>query len=184
MSHTPTKSHKSKPAFVLRAERALNRAAAKVRADYRRQHLKVAVWGNARTGAKKREKGKTIKADAVSWLASKFGVKSGDIYASKFHVPEKSPTRSSVWWLEIPLRIIEAQSSIVVHLVCEAAPDAGEFHYLEVPVEFFRKQLSNLDMRDKDKVSLFLSAESGDLFSDQRGKGKVSFSHFQRFDSD
>jgi hypothetical protein len=182
MSRTSTKSLKPKPAFVARAERALNRAAVKVRADYRRQHVKVAVWSNARPGAKKRKPAKTIKATAVKWLASKFGVRSSTIYASKFYIAEQSFVRRPVWWFEIPLRVIEAPDSTVAHLVCETTPEAVEFYYLAVPVEFFREQLSNLAVRENNKVSLFLSAESGDLFSDQRGKGKVSFGRFQRFD--
>jgi hypothetical protein len=36
----------AKRAFVARAERAFLNAATKVRADYRRRKLKVAVWSN------------------------------------------------------------------------------------------------------------------------------------------
>ena len=41
-----TKKSPAKRAFIARAERAFNRAATKVRADYRQRKLKVAVWAN------------------------------------------------------------------------------------------------------------------------------------------
>jgi hypothetical protein len=125
----------------------------------------------------------TIKSKAVNWLALNFGVKNKFTYASRFYVPGKSWTGHSAWWLEIPRWVIEAPTSTVVHLLCEATPDASDFYHLEVPAEFIRKQLSNLAMRKNNRVSLFLSAESVDLFIDQRGKGKVNFSGFQKLDS-
>ncbi|MGH3848554.1 MAG: hypothetical protein ACRDRT_02425, partial [Pseudonocardiaceae bacterium] len=63
-------------------------------------------------------------------------------------------------------------------LVCQKAPDVDDFYYLKVPAEFFRKKLPSLDVLDKGKVSLFLSAEPDDLFVDRRGRGRVSFEDF------
>lgn len=116
----------------------------------------------------------TIKAEAVRWFVSKFGMKT-PMYASKFYVPEKSWTRQSAWWFEIPQRTIETPKSAEIHLLCQIAPDAKDFHYLKVPVEFLKKERPNLCIRENGKLSLFLSAEQDEMFVEKRGGGKVSF---------
>jgi hypothetical protein len=55
------------------------------------------------------------------------------------------------------------------------APDTNDFYYLKVPVNFLKKELSNLCIRENGKVSLFLSAEPHEMFVEKRGNGKVSF---------
>jgi len=117
----------------------------------------------------------TIRTEAVRWFVSKFGIKSNAVYASKFYIPEKSWTGQSAWWFEIPLRLIEATESAEVHLICQVAPDAKDFHCLKIPVEFLRIELPNLCVRKNGKVSLFLSAERHEMFVEKRGNGKVSF---------
>jgi hypothetical protein len=119
----------------------------------------------------------TIKAEAVKWFDSKFGIKgnSFSLYASKFYIPEKSWTRESAWWFEIPQRVIQTPESADIHLICQVAPDAKDFHCLKVPVEFLAKELPNLCVRKNSKVSLFLSAERHEMFLEKRGNGKVSF---------
>jgi hypothetical protein len=116
----------------------------------------------------------TIKAAAVRWFVSKFG-KKNPMYASKFYIPEKSWTRQSAWWFEIPQRTIEAPKSAEIHLLCQVAPDANDFHYLKVPVEFLKKEKPNLCIRKNCKLSLFLSAEQNEMFVEKRGSGKVGF---------
>jgi hypothetical protein len=54
----------------------------------------------------------------------------------------------------------------------------NDFYYLKVPVEFFRENLSKLDVREWGQVSLFLSAEPNEMFIDQRGRGYISFAQF------
>jgi hypothetical protein len=122
--------------------------------------------------------GPTIKTKAVTWLESNFGVRSKSVYASKFYAPEHSRTKQAAWWLEIPQSAIETPKSAEIHLVCEKAPDVDDFYYLKVPVEFLRRKLSSLDVRENGKVSLFLSAEPDDMFVDRRGRGQVSFDSF------
>jgi len=121
---------------------------------------------------------KTIKADAVKWFVLKFGTKSKTLYASKFYIPEKSWTRRSAWWFEIPRVAIETPKSPEFHLLCQVAPDAKDFHCLKIPVAFLKETLPTLCIRDNGKVSLFLSAESGEMFVDQKGIGKVRFGGF------
>ena len=64
----------------------------------------------------------TIKAVAVRWLASRFGGKSNTVYASKFYIPEKSWTRRSAWWLEVPQRAIETPKANGIALAARAHP--------------------------------------------------------------
>jgi hypothetical protein len=120
----------------------------------------------------------TVKADAVNWLTSKGALRNGAVYASKFYVPEKSWTRQSAWWFEIPRSAIEIPGANEIHLLCQVLPGAKDFHHLKVSVQFFREKLQKLVVRENSKVSLFLSAEPDELFIDQRGKGKVGFRHF------
>jgi hypothetical protein len=120
----------------------------------------------------------TIKADAIGWLSSNFGVKSPATYASKFYVPEKSRTKRSAWWVEIPRSTLQSPGSSEVHLLCQKAPDVADFHYLRVPIDFLRAQLSRLATRESNQISLFLSAEPEEMFMDQRGQGRVDFSGF------
>ena len=119
----------------------------------------------------------TIKAEAVKWFASKFGTKSNATYASKFYIPEKSWTRQSAWWLEIPLSKIDSPESADIHLLCQTAPNAKDFHCMKVPVAFLKEELPGLCVRKSGKLSLFLSAEQSEMFIDKRGSGSVSFSH-------
>ena len=120
----------------------------------------------------------TVKSDAVAWLASNFGVRSKSTYASKFYVPENSWTKRAAWWLEIPASALQSPDSSEVHLLCQKAPDDTVFHYLKVPVGFLRANLTRLAVRERDQISLFLSAEPGDAFVDQRGRGRVNFIDF------
>ena len=117
----------------------------------------------------------TIRDEAVRWFVSKFGDKSNAMYASKFYISEKSWTRQSAWWIEIPLSKIATPESADIHLLCQTSQDAKDFHCLSVPVEFLKRELPNLCVRENGKVSLFLSAEQCDMFIEKRGSGNVSF---------
>lgn len=118
----------------------------------------------------------SIKSDAVSWLSANFGVKSRFTYASKFYVPDKSWTKRAARWVEIPRSALQPQGSSEVHVICQKAPDEMDFHYLRVPADFLRAQLSRLATRESEQISLFLSAELEEMFVDQRGRGRVDFS--------
>ena len=63
-------------------------------------------------------------------------------------------------------------------MVCQAAQDAHDFHYLKVPVDFLKNEFPNFYVRKNGKVSFFLSAERHEMFAEKRGSGKVSFARF------
>lgn len=100
-------------------------------------------------------------------------------YVSKFYVPEHSWTGQSAWWLEIPRGIVENAESDHLHLLCQVAPNSSDFHYLRVPGEFFRRNLTKLVLRGNGRLSLFLSAEPTDLFVERRGSGRLPFASFK-----
>jgi hypothetical protein len=120
----------------------------------------------------------TIKAEAVRWFALNSKTKGNAVYASKFYIPEKSWTRQSAWWFEIPRQAIETPKSVEFHLLCQSIQDAKEFYHLKVPAEILKTELPNLCVRKTNKVSLFLSAERNEMFVEKRGRGKVNFNRF------
>ncbi len=122
----------------------------------------------------------SIRSDALRWLASRYGVRGGAIYTSKFFGPGESWTGRRAWWLQIPVNRIQGSIDTDIHLVCQIAPNKIAFHYLKVPAAYFREQLPKLIVLDNGKVNLFLSAEPKNMFVDERGNGRVSFSRFLR----
>lgn len=119
-----------------------------------------------------------LRSDALRWLAGRFGIRDAPIYTSKFYLARESRTGEAAWWLEFPRSILDAAGSPDLHFVCQVEPKRTDFHYLRVPKEFIKTNLPRLDVRDDDRVSIFLSAEAADLFVDRRGDGKVSFTRF------
>jgi hypothetical protein len=67
----------------------------------------------------------------------------------------------------------------MVYFVCEKAPGKEDFHYLRLPGSYLLENQNKLDIRhEKNKFSMFLSAEKENLFQDERGEGRVAFSQF------
>lgn len=118
----------------------------------------------------------SIRSQALQWFRSKFGAPYGKICSSKFYQPEESRTRDETWWLEFPIGDLDENNEI--HLLCQVAPNSDDFHYLKVPASFFQEQLKNLDVRDGNKISLYLSPKPSNMFVDERGNGRVDFSKF------
>ena len=117
----------------------------------------------------------TTRARAIEWL-EKHGVEGGHIVASKRYAPEESWTKEKAWWIQVPARAVRDEQ--VIHIACEFEPGADEFHHIEVPAAFFQEHLDDFATIGDDKINLFLAAEPGIEFQDQRGPGKVSFAPF------
>lgn len=130
----------------------------------------------------------TVRRSALRWLAATHGLRDADVFTSRYYQAEQSWTGRPAWWLQVPVHRIEALGAAgVVHLVCQVPSDhvpaaaAGPFHYLAVPAAFLRAHLDTLDRPGAGAaVSLFLSAEPGSLFRDERGPGRVAFAPFLR----
>ena len=122
---------------------------------------------------------KTIRKNAIGWFRSKFQIENGEIYTSKFYTPNESWSNSRVWFFQIPIEIIYSPVAKKIHLICENHMKGESFIYLRVSSLFFLKNLSLLDVDQKEKVvRIYLSAEAVNMFTEVRGKGKVEFKTF------
>ena len=119
----------------------------------------------------------SIRPKAIRWLKSNYGDVSGTICTSKFYQPKESWTNNCVWWLEIPLSKL-SDTKGEIHFICQILPNKEEYYYLKIPVNYFIELLSELKILNSKKISLFLSAESKNMFQDERGFGKVHFNKF------
>jgi hypothetical protein len=94
---------------------------------------------------------------------------------SKYYIAEKSWTKRPACAFEVPLDTVRGGGG-VVGLRYETGPTTGEYREFNVPCTFLLENLSGLWIReDRQTISLFLSAEPHDLFTDKRGAGGVSF---------
>ncbi len=115
---------------------------------------------------------------ALEWLASR-GIKpKGHVVTSKRYAPDESWTKSRAWWIQIPAEPIREGKE--VHILCEAASKSSTFRYLIVPAAVFQDHLEEFATIGDNKINLFLSADEGLEFADQRGPGRVSLAQFER----
>ncbi|HMJ46561.1 MAG TPA: hypothetical protein VK498_04495 [Ferruginibacter sp.] len=121
----------------------------------------------------------TITSKARSWFSSHHKQPpNSKTYTSKFYTPGESWSKAKVWWIEIPLTTINQNDIEFVNLICQKKPNnENNFHYLKVPVHFLRDNMQNFHVR-QEKISLYLSAEPGQLFKEERGHGNVHFDQF------
>jgi hypothetical protein len=119
----------------------------------------------------------TIRSDALRWLAAR-GVVGGHVVISKLYAPDESWTKEKAWWVQIPPSAIREEKTI--HIVCEAEPGAGQFRYLRVPAVFFHQHLDSFATIGEEKINLFLAADAGIEFEDQRGPARISFARFEQ----
>lgn len=121
----------------------------------------------------------SIRSIGVPWIEKTHGIKGGIICVSKFYNPDKSWTKKAAWAFEIDRSKIATTFSQFVHLLCEKNPGEIDFYFLRVPSSYLLENQSKLYIREnKNRFSIFLSAEKENLFQDERGEGKVKFSQF------
>ena len=120
----------------------------------------------------------SIRSTAVQWLQNAHEVDSGIIRASKFYSPEESWTNKAAWAFEVDKSVVEKSPLQKIHLLCEKEPGGKDFYYLQLPGSYLVENQKELYVRSNNRYSIFLSAEQRNLFQDERGKGKVTFSQF------
>jgi hypothetical protein len=98
------------------------------------------------------------------------------ICTSKLYPAEKSWTKSPAWWIEIPITKLYDSKFSEIHILCQFN-EAG-FHHLKVPKTFIIENLGKLAMVREEKVSIWPSARSEDMFTDLRGHGRIDFSQW------
>ena len=82
------------------------------------------------------------------------------------------------WAFEVDKLAVEKSPLQKVHLLCEKEPGGKDFYYLQLPGSYLVENQKELYVRSNNRYSMFLSAEQRNLFQDERGKGKVTFSQF------
>lgn len=117
----------------------------------------------------------SIRNKALQWYEKKYGRIDIPIYTSKFYQPEESWPKTSVWWPQIPINVINKNSFI--NILCEVAPNSNQFYHLKVPTKFFREHLNKFHSI-KGKIDLYLSTDPKRLFVEERGKGNLDFKSF------
>lgn len=118
----------------------------------------------------------TIRAEALRWLA---GCKAsgGHVVTSKWYTPDESWTKENAWWVQVPAAPV--REGKVIDIVCEAGPGTHRFRHLRVPAAFFQQHLDGFATIGDDRIDLFLAADAGHEFVDQRGPGRISFASFE-----
>jgi hypothetical protein len=89
-----------------------------------------------------------IRTTALTWFRSRFPSENEEIFSSKFYTPQESWSKSSVWFFQIPLNILNPKEIRFIHLLCENHLKGESFLYLKVPVSFI---LLNLKAFEIDK---------------------------------
>jgi hypothetical protein len=89
-------------------------------------------------------------------------------------------SQKDVWWFDIPLRKVSHPDVKQIDLLLYDHRD-NDLHLLRIPTEYLRKNLKLLVVRkEKDSVSLELSADEARQFQDVRPKGgRVHFGRFK-----
>jgi len=68
----------------------------------------------------------------------------------------------------------------LIHIICEADRGSGAFRHLQVPASYFLQHEDDLATLAPDKINLFLAADEGMEFQDQRGPGRISLAQFEQ----
>ena len=124
----------------------------------------------------------SIRSKALQWYEAKYGGLELPIYTSKFYRPEESWPKKAVWWPMIPIETIGSKKHSYVNILCQVAPGKNDFHYLKVPATFLNENLKKFHIL-QGKIALYLSADPGRLFVEERGEGKLDFNIFLVTDS-
>lgn len=119
----------------------------------------------------------SIGPSARKWFLLKYGSTPYKTYTSRYYSPEISWPKTKVWWLQIPIKSIDAAQYEYVNILCQVTPLENKYHYLKVPVKFLNDNFDKFH-QSFGKISLYLSANPDTLFIEERGKGRLDFSGF------
>lgn len=119
----------------------------------------------------------SIRNKAIQWYEAEYGKPTEPLYTSKLYQPHESWTNTTVWWVEIPINIIQDNTKNLIHLLCQKESGHADFYHLRIPSEFFLKNINSLEVNN-GRFSLFLSADLGSFFIEKRGPKNLDFSSF------
>lgn len=117
----------------------------------------------------------TIRARALEWLRTQFGISGGAIYCSRQYTTESAIVGAPSWSHSVPLSRLSDRRVRYIRLLCERL-DRG-FHYLRVPKQYFLENRDRFVIAPR-AIRLNLSALEPDLFRDSIGPGRVRFGEF------
>ena len=119
---------------------------------------------------------KLSKAEAIARLERE--APSLDMSSASTHFASIN-ARKDVWWYDIPCDRVASGRHEVLHILAHDHRN-NELHHLVVPTKYLRENFAKLVVRrDKDTISLELSASSTNFLRDVRsGGGRVDFSQF------
>lgn len=113
----------------------------------------------------------------VAYMQKRFGYTHSLISVSKFYVPEESWTGKATWWFDLPIKKVKNNRRGIYYLLGKKRKSG--FVVLKVPTKFLRDNLKEFEIRYQDRIRLHIAAEGANRFADERGKGRVDFSHFE-----
>jgi hypothetical protein len=120
----------------------------------------------------------SIRSNALQWLKKNYKSCEGKIYTSKYYLPEESWPKTHVWWIQIPLNVLNSVNENNINLLCQTNQNSNQYYYLKVPVKFLVDHLDKFDIVQDKMIHLYLSADPHKLFIEERGTGKVEFEKF------
>src|SRR4051812_10361374 len=121
--------------------------------------------------------GRQIRGVRVLILRMQFG--NAMTKQSKYYPAAESWTKRPAWAFEIPLAQLDAMHERHVILRRQSGVGIESYHELNIPCAYLEQHLPQLFVRqDRNAISLFLSAEIDDRFTDRRGPGQVTFGQF------
>jgi hypothetical protein len=123
----------------------------------------------------------SLRPKALDGFRQGFGIEPpGPLHVSRHYPPAEAFTHQNAWWFEIPRKDFEGKGLPDVFLLYEIPECVDSFGCLRVPVALFQSCEHHLCFRkDKNVISLFLSAEPADRLVDKRGSGAIRFAPFE-----
>jgi len=120
-----------------------------------------------------------IRKQGLAYLRRMPGYRPSEPAAvSRFYKAEESWTGKCAWWFDLPIQTIKRNKLSNYYLLGQSRK--GGFTVLEVPNSFLLKNLKEFETRYQNRVRLHIAAEGKNQFVDERGKGNVDFSRFER----
>ena len=126
----------------------------------------------------------STRSRATAWLKQNYPETTGKIRASKLYAPEESWTKSRVWWFEFAASDVQGDRRGFTNLLCEQSSGDSNFSLVKILNSDLIDSKDKLYLRDKRgdlTYSLYLSAEDGERYIEQRGSGNINFSSFVHF---
>jgi len=117
----------------------------------------------------------------LEYFQKKFGHKPSEfVSVSRLFPPEKSWTGRKTWWFDLPVKRIRANEKKYYYLLGAKTEKKASFVIVKIPNKFLIKNRKRFETGYNGMIRLHLAAYKKNWLVDERGKGRVSFSRFQK----